>query len=347
MADVSGETGLAPLRGCQGFGADAYPLFRPVLTCGSGDFWVTIPFLFRSTAGSHGAKLCLDATIFCMTSGFERLIKPRRGFLRMDWAGVWRYRDLLWLTIRRDFVARYQQTVLGPAWFVIQPVVTALVFTVVFGRTRVDAGGPPSFLFYLAGMLLWGFFANVLGSAGNTFHQNAAVFTKVYFPRLIAPLAVLVSSLVPLAIQTVVFLATYWGARVAGRGSDWHVELTSLLLLPWCVVQAGLFALGTALLTSALSAKYRDLQHALPFVLQMWMFVTPVIFPLAQLGPAARALAVINPLTPLVELVRRAFFGTGEVSLALFAISFGVTVLTLFLGLAFFQRAERTFADTV
>lgn len=281
-----------------------------------------------------------------ITSGYERVIRPRRGWLKLDLRGVWHYRDLLWLTVRRDFVARYQQTILGPAWFVIQPLVTSLVFTLVFGRGRGAPDGPPPFLFYLAGMLPWGFFSNILGSAGNTFQQNAAVFTKVYFPRLIAPLAVVISSLVPLAIQSVVFLVAY-GVAGLSAGHGWHVEAASLWLLPWCVMHTALFAFGLALATSALSAKYRDLQHALPFVLQMWMFVTPVILPLEHLGRAARVIALVNPLTPIVETVRRGFFGAGEASGAMFALSFGVTCVVMLVGLVLFHRAERTFADTV
>lgn len=276
----------------------------------------------------------------------ERVLRARRGWFRVDVAGLWRYRDLLWLTIRRDFVARYQQTVLGPLWFVIQPVITAVVFTVVFGRNVRSANGPQPFLFYLGGMLLWSYFANIVNAAGNTFHANAQVFTKVYFPRLIAPLAVVISSLVPLAIQAVVFLAVYVQNRWAGT-APWHPDAAALALLPWCMVHTALFGLGLSLLTSALSAKYRDLQHALPFVMQMWLFVTPVIFPLDQLGRVARMVALLNPLTPIVEATRRGFFGTGEVSVELFAVSLGITAVVLVAGLTLFQRAERTFADTV
>lgn len=275
----------------------------------------------------------------------ERVIRARRGWLSIDVRGLWHYRDLLWLTVRRDFVSRYRQTVLGPLWFILQPVITAVVFTMVFGRRVSAGGGPPPFLFYLGGMLLWGFFSNVLSSAGNTFQANAPVFTKVYFPRLVVPLAMVVSALVPLAIQTAVFLAVYAWALTAGAGL--HADAAGLLLLPWCVAQTALFGLGVSLLTSAFSAKYRDLQHALPFVVQMGLFVTPVIFPLAQLGPAARVVAAVNPLTPLVETVRRAFFGTGGVDARLWGWSLALTGAVLLGGLAAFHRAERTFADTV
>ena len=280
-----------------------------------------------------------------MTPIFEKTIRARSGWLRFDWAGLWRYRDLLWLNVRRDFVSRFQQTILGPAWYVIQPIVTALVFTIVFGQSGQK--GPPAFLFFQGGMLLWSFFATILGAAGNTFHTNAAVFTKVYFPRLIVPLAVGISSLVPLAIQATVFLVAYAYAMLTATAPTWHADAIGLLLLPWSILQTGLFGLGVSLVTSALSAKYRDLQHALPFVVQMWMFVTPVIFPYERLGHVARIVAVLNPLTPLVESVRLAFFGSGTVTLPLFATSLALTLLTLVGGLILYQRAERTFADTV
>lgn len=302
--------------------------------------------LLLPLGGSDGAKLYDDRN-FRVSATFEKTIRPQRGWLRFDWAGLWRYRDLLWLTVRRDFVARFQQTILGPAWYVIQPVIMALVFTVAFGRKFSGQSGPPPFVFYLGGMLLWNFFSNILSNAGNTFHANAAVFTKVYFPRLIAPLAVTISSLVPLAVQAVVFLAVYGYVGFTGSAASWHVDARAMALLPWCIVQTGLFGLGVSLATSALSAKYRDLQHALPFVIQMWMFVTPVIFPFAQLGSTARVVAALNPLTPLVETVRRAFFGDGMVTLPLFAVSIALTIAVLFIGLVLYRRAERTFADTV
>lgn len=277
--------------------------------------------------------------------GVERVIRARRGWLRIDVAALWRYRDLLWLTVRRDVVSRYQQTILGPLWFLIQPVVTALVFTMVFGARGDTRAGPPSFLFYLGGMLAWNYFANIVGTAGNTFHGNAGVFTKVYFPRLLVPLAVVVSNLIPLAIQAVLFLTVY-GLTWSTKGdASWQADAGALWLLPWCVAHTALFALGVSLVTSSLSAKYRDLQHALPFFMQTGLFVTPVIFPLGQLGETARAVMMLNPLTPVVETVRRGFFGTGGANGAMFGLSLVVTALLLVVGLALFQRTERTFAD--
>jgi lipopolysaccharide transport system permease protein len=214
-------------------------------------------------------------------------------------------------------------------WFILQPLIATAAFTLIFGRgLRTSTDGLPPFLFYQCGMLVWGFFATIFGTSGNTFQANASVFTKVYFPRLIVPLAVMIGSLAPFAIQLGVFLLVY-------------------ALLPLGLLQTGAFAFAISLLTSGLSAKYRDLQHTLPFLLQVWLFVTPVIYPLSELRGAARWIAALNPLTPVVESFRLAFFGVGTISVPLVALSVSVTVLVCFAGLFCFQRAERTFADTI
>jgi lipopolysaccharide transport system permease protein len=277
---------------------------------------------------------------------YEHVIRPRRSVVALDWRRLLQYRDLLWVMVRRDFVARYQQTILGPIWFVLQPLIATGAFTLIFSRglgTSTD-GIAPSFLFYQCGMLVWGYFSVVVGGAGNTFQGNAAVFTKVYFPRLIVPLSVVIGSLAPFALQLVVFVLCY--VPFVG-GAPWHPNVLALLTLPLFLLQAAVFSLGLSLLTSGLSAKYRDLQHALPFLLQLGIFVTPVIYPLSQLSPAARMVAALNPLSPIVEAFRLGFFGVGEVNAKLIGVSLAGTAIVFVAGLLTFQRAERTFADTV
>jgi lipopolysaccharide transport system permease protein len=276
----------------------------------------------------------------------ERVIRARRSLVLLDWRRLLQYRDLLLVLIRRDFVARYQQTILGPAWFVLQPLIATGAFTVVFSgglHTSTD-GISPAFLFYLCGMLPWGLFSTIVGAGGNVFQANAPVFTKVYFPRLVVPIAIVVGSLVPLGLQLAVFLLFYLPLLPS---APWHPDLVTLALLPVALIQISLFALGVSLLASSLSAKYRDLQHALPFLVQLWLFATPVIYPLSQLGSRARLVAALNPLTPLVESFRAAFFGIGTVTAPLWLASAMLTIAVLLAGLIAFQRAERTFADTV
>jgi len=279
-------------------------------------------------------------------SSTERILRPRRGWFRLDLARLLQHRDLLLLLVRRDLVSRYQQTILGPLWFVIQPLLLTGVFVLVFNRgLGTSTDGVPAHLFYLCGMLPWAYFATVLGSAGNTFQANAQVFTKVYFPRLVVPLAVVLASLAPLVLQSLLFLAFYLPALFGAH--PWQPLPLALVLLPLALLQTALLALGVSLLASGLSAKYRDLQHALPFVVQLWMFATPVIYPLSQLGSLARWVAALNPLACPVEMLRLACFGTGTVTPALVGLSLGGTLLALAAGLIVFQRAERTFADTV
>lgn len=277
---------------------------------------------------------------------YEHIIRPRRSFVSLDWRRLLQYRDLLWVMVRRDFVVRYQQTILGPIWFVLQPLIATGAFTLIFSRglgTSTD-GIAPSFLFYQCGMLVWGYFSVVLNGTGNTFQGNAAVFTKVYFPRLIVPLSVVIGSLAPFGLQLVVFVLCY--LPFAG-GAAWQPNLLALLALPLLVLQLAVFSFGLSLLTSALSAKYRDLQHALPFLLQLGIFITPVIYPLSQLSPSARVIAALNPLSPIVEAFRLGFFGVGEISVSLIGLSLAGTAIVFVAGLLTFQRAERTFADTV
>lgn len=276
----------------------------------------------------------------------ERILRPQRGWFRLDLARMLHHRDLLLMLVRRDLVSRYQQTILGPLWFLLQPLLLTGVFVLVFSRgLGTSTAGVPAHLFYLSGMLLWGYFSNVLSGAGNTFQVNASVFTKVYFPRLIVPLAVVLASLAPLLLQTVLFLAFYIPALPGPR--TWQPDALALALLPFAAAQAALFALGTGLLTSGLSAKYRDLQHALPFLVQLLMFATPVIYPLSQLSERVRWIAALNPLCCPVEALRHACFGTSSLTPSFVATSVAGTLLVAVAGLFVFQRAERTFADTV
>ncbi len=279
---------------------------------------------------------------------YELIIQPSRGLLRIDWHGMLHYRDLLFLLVRRDFVAQYKQTILGPLWFIIQPLLTTLVFTVIFGKVaRIPTDGIPPMLFYLCGMCVWSYFAGCFGAISNTFITNANLFGKVYFPRIILPMSVVLSRLIAFGIQLLTFLAflvyfiffTKVGAVVHVTGWVWAVPLL-------LVVSAAL-GLGVGLWISALTTKYRDLVHLATFLTQLWMYATPVVYPISQVPENWQWLAALNPMTGIVEAFRKAFLGAGEASPYLLGMSICMTLLLLLTGVILFSRAEKTFVDTV
>lgn len=276
----------------------------------------------------------------------EVVIRPRRSWLRFDFGELVQYRDLLLILVRRDFVSKYKQTVLGPAWFVIQPVLTTLVFTVVFGNVaKVPTDGVPPLLFYLCGLLGWNYFAQTLNATGNTFTNNSHIFGKVYFPRLVVPLSLVISNLFAFGIQLVVFLLFYAHYRwIVGTPLAFD---STIALLPLVVIHSAVLALGAGLWISALTAKYKDFSHLLGFLTQLWMFATPVIYPLSQIPGKWRWLAVANPMAPVVELYKRMFIGAGTVEPAHYALSWAVTLIIALTGMLYFQRVERTVVDTV
>lgn len=276
------------------------------------------------------------------------VIRPGQSWLRVDWAGLWQYRDLLVLLVQRDFTARYQQTILGPAWFIINPLINAAVFTILFSRIiGIPTDGIPPMLFYLGGQLAWNYFANVLGATGNSLTGNAGIFSKVWFPRLIPPLAMCGSGLIAFFIQLAVFLAFWaWNYAFTAFGADFRFTWT-LALLPLLLVQTAALGLGVGLVLSALTAKYRDLQHLTGYLLQIWMYATPVIYPLSRIPAEWRWLVNLNPMASIVELTRVILLGTGEVTVAGHAVSLGLTAGILAAGIVLYQRMARTFVDTV
>lgn len=278
-------------------------------------------------------------------SGWDLVIEPPKGWFDLHLRDLWRYRDLMGLFVRRDFVASYKQTILGPLWHIIQPLLTTLMFTVVFGRIAgLPTDGVPQFVFYMAGTTIWGYFANCLTRTSNTFIANAGIFGKVYFPRMVVPLSVVASQLIGFAIQLgffLIFYGLFW-ARGAPIYPNRAVALLPLLLL----LMAGM-GLGFGIIISSLTTKYRDLQVLVGFGVQLWMYATPVIYPLSTMPEKYRWLIVANPMSAIVETFRYAFFGTGVFSWAYLGYSAGFTALLLLAGMAVFNRVERTFMDTV
>jgi lipopolysaccharide transport system permease protein len=276
------------------------------------------------------------------------VIKPDQSWLRMDWAGLWQYRDLLALLVQREFTAKYQQTILGPVWFIINPLINAVVFTVLFSRIiGIPTDGVPPMLFYLGGQLAWNYFANVLGTTGNSLAGNAGIFSKVYFPRLIPPLAMCGSSLIAFFVQLGVFLV-FWLYHyfAAPFGATFHFSWL-IALLPLLLLQTAALGLGIGLILSAVTAKYRDLQQLTGYLLQIGMYATPVIYPLSRIPEHWRWAVNLNPMTSIVELTRVILLGVGNVTLAGHAVSLAFTIGILAGGIVLYQRMARTFVDTV
>jgi lipopolysaccharide transport system permease protein len=275
------------------------------------------------------------------------VVDPYRPWTRIPWAELVDHRDLLFLLVRRDVVSRYKQTVLGPAWYVLQPLLMSVVFTVVFSRVSgISTDGVPRMLFYLGGQLGWNYFVLNLNRTAGTFTSNAHIFGKVYFPRLIVPLAAVTSNLLALALQLGVFLLFVLGFKLfaswTGHGIGW-----SVLLLPVLVVQTAALSLGVGLWIASLTVKYRDLAYAMSFLTSVWMFLTPVFYPLSQIDAASRWIFLINPMTAVVESYRLVLLGVGTVDTPALLSSAAMTVAVLLTGVLVFQRTERTAMDTI
>ncbi len=281
---------------------------------------------------------------------YELLIRPNRNWLVVDWREMYEYRGLLWQFVLRDFTSRFKQTLLGPLWFVINPLITTLVFAIIFGRIMgASPKGVPALLFFNAGLLAWNYFAGVLSSTGNTLQGNIHLFGKVYFPRLIVPVAQVVSNLIGFIIQLMTFglLVMYVGITDPNF-SNIHFGL-QMLWLPIVILHIAVLALGGGLVLSAMTAKYRDMQNALGFIVSSLMFVTPIMWPLSTLQVKFpqyyEMFALFNPLTAIVEAFRLVLIGVGSFSPGYYAISVGISIAILFVGIALFQRAARSFVD--
>ena len=278
------------------------------------------------------------------------LIRPKSGWFDLPIRELFRYRDLIVLFVKRDFVSLYKQTVLGPAWAVIQPFLTTIVFSLVFGSIAgLAPDGVPSFLFYLSGTVVWTYFSNCLTRTSDTFIANAGILGKVYFPRLVMPVSTVLSKLIDFSIQyafLLVFLVIYMltGANIA---PNWCVLLTPVLLL-----QLAMLSLGCGVIISAATTKYRDLRMLVSFGVQLWMYASPVaydMFSMSAFAPGGKyhSLYMLNPVTPIVNLFRYAYLGLGQVDWMYYGISWAVTCGLLFVGIILFSRVEKTFMDTV
>jgi len=279
------------------------------------------------------------------SENWTTIIRPHSGWFDIHLAEIWRYRDLILLFARRDFVSVYKQTILGPFWFLLQPLLTTLVFTVIFGRVaKIPTDGLPHLLFYMSGIVTWQYFSNCLTKTSDTFVSNAHIFGKVYFPRLTVPVSIVIINLLTFAIQFVLFLSLMGFFYL--KSSSIHPNKW-ILLTPILLLQMAALGLGSGILVSSLTTKYRDMTFVLGFGVQLWMYATPIVYPMSQIPEKWQWLYSLNPMAAIVETFRYAFLGAGTIRPLQLGISLGITLLILIAGILLFNRIEKTFMDTV
>ncbi len=276
---------------------------------------------------------------------WSEIIQPTAGLFDLKLAEVWRYRDLLFLFVKRDFVATYKQTILGPIWFFIQPLLTTLTFMVVFGSiAKISTDGIPMMVFYMSGITLWNYFAECLNKTATVFRDNASIFGKVYFPRLVMPLSIVVSNLVRFGIQLLLFLAIWVYYLIMGDQlhPNWY-----LLLVPYLILLMAIIGLGAGMLISSLTTKYRDLVFLLGFGVQLLMYASPVIYAMNTIPQKYAWFIRANPLSSIIETFRYAFTGSGQFSWNYLGYSSIAAFVLLALGTLVFNKVEKSFMDTV
>jgi lipopolysaccharide transport system permease protein len=275
---------------------------------------------------------------------WTEIIEPHHNLFDLQLGEVWRYRDLLRLLVRRDFVVTHKQTILGPIWFFLQPIMTTLTFTIVFGKIAgISTDGKPMVLFYMASITLWNYFADCLNRTASVFKDNESVFGKVYFPRLIMPLSIVISNLFKLGIQFFLFLL-FWGFYLLTSTSV-HPN-AAMLLLPFLVIIVGGLGFGFGLIISALTSKYRDLVFFISFGVQLLMYGTPVIYPLSSISSKYKLLIMANPMSSVIETFRFAFLGSGSLNWGALAYSGVFMIIILIAGALIFNKVEKSFMDT-
>jgi len=276
---------------------------------------------------------------------WDLVIEPKSKWYDLRLGEILRYKDLLFLFVRRDFVALYKQTILGPLWFFIQPIITSLTFTVIFGNlANISTDGLPQILFYMCGVTLWTYFSDTLTKTADTFTANANIFGKVYFPRMIVPLSVVVSNLIKLGVQFILFLLIWLYYLVT---KDTVHPNKVLLLVPFLVILMGFLGLGFGIIISSLTTKYRDLKFLVVFGVQLMMYASPIVYPLSMVPEKYKWIILANPATSIIETFKYAFLGVGEFNWLHLGYSFTFTAILFVLGLIIFHRVEKSFMDTV
>ena len=278
-------------------------------------------------------------------SDWDLVIDARHRLLAIPFREIWQYRDLLLLLVRRDFVALYKQTILGPLWFLIQPILTSVVFTIIFGNiAKISTDGLPQILFYMSGITCWNYFAECLTKTSETFNVNANIFVKVYFPRIVMPISLVVSGLLKFAVQFALFICFFIWFFVSGS----PVHFTAgFFFFPLLILVMGMWGLGLGMIISSLTTKYRDLRFLLQFGIQLMMYATPIIYPMSSVPEKYQWVIFFNPMTAIVETFRYGFLGSGSLNIPMLIYSGLASVVTLGIGTIIFNRVEKTFMDTV
>lgn len=272
-------------------------------------------------------------------------IDSRNSLFSLNLKEVWNYRDLLLMLVKRDFITFYKQTILGPLWFIVQPLLTTVIYMILFGSiAKLSTDGVPQVLFYLSGITIWNYFSESLTKTSSVFTANAGMFGKVYFPRLIMPLSIVASSLMKFAVQFGIFILVllYYVVFTTEVHPNWWILLT-----PFLILLMAMFALGMGMIFSAMTTKYKDLTFLLTFGIQLFMYVTPVVYPISALPEKLRFLVYFNPLSSVFECFRYAFLGSGNFSLANLGVSSVFIVIILIVGTVIFNKVEKSFMDTV
>ena len=272
-------------------------------------------------------------------------IKAESSLFAINFREIWHYRDLLFMLVKRDFITFYKQTILGPLWFIVQPLLTTLIFVILFGNiAKLSTDGIPQLAFYLAGITIWNYFSESLTKTSSVFTANASIFGKVYFPRLIMPLSIVASSLLKFAVQFALFILVVLYYTFVAQSIQPNIWI---LFTPVLILLMALFALGVGMIFSSLTTKYKDLTFLLAFGIQLFMYITPVVYPSSALPEKFQILAKINPLSSIFECFRYAYLGTGTFTIADLLISTLVIVFLFFAGVLVFNKVEKSFMDTV
>lgn len=278
-------------------------------------------------------------------NNWTTIIKPKTKLLDLNLKELVQYKDLIIMFVKRDFKTMYKQTILGPLWIIINPVLTTVMFTIVFGGiANISTEGIPDFVFYMAGNTIWAYFSTCLTKTANTFINNAGVFGKVYFPRLVTPISTVISGLINFGVQFAMFILFVGYYAIIGN----DVQPNMLILLtPILLLLIAMLSLGFGIIISSLTTKYRDLAVLVSFGVQLWMYATPIVYPISAITGKMKTLMLLNPVAPIIEAFRYAFLGCGSIPWMFLGISVITTLVVLFIGIILFNKVQKTFMDTI